>query len=92
MTIPHVFVKKLQLCDWLIVPPIEETAATISIACFTKHSMTDRATLEIELELVNIDVALGQAVQHRNPISEARGKEGKLLAIQEELPHQQKED
>ena len=58
MTIPHVCVKKLYLCDWLMVPLINETANTISITRFTKQSMADRMTLEMEQELVNMDEAL----------------------------------
>ena len=68
VAIPHIFVKKLQLCNWLVVKPINKTPSTISIVCWTKISNVDRKILEIELELVNIDEALGQAVQHHNDI------------------------
>ena len=38
-------------------------------------------TLETELELVNMDVALGQAVQHRNPIDCNLTKSYKVTSV-----------
>ena len=66
--IPQVFVKKLQLCDWLVAKLINKTPDIISIAWFTNISTADRTALKNKLELVNMDEALGQAVRHCNDI------------------------
>ena len=81
VTIPQVYAKKLQLYDWLIATPINETSATISITYFTKHSVPDKTTLETKLELVNMDEALGKAVQHRNAIGHSLTKSYKITSV-----------
>ena len=78
VTIPHVFVKKLQLCDCSTAPSINEAVNIISITSFTKQSMADRMTLETEQELVNMDVALDQAMQHRSAIGRNLAKSYKV--------------
>ena len=81
VTIPHVFVKKLQLCNRSVTEPINKTLSIISVACFTKISTADRTTLEKELELVNMDEALGQGVQHRNAIDRSLTKSYKITSL-----------
>ena len=81
MTIPNVFVKNLQLCDWSMVPSINEAANTISVANFIKQSAADGITLEMELELVNMDVALDQVVQHHTPIDRNLTKSYKVTTV-----------
>ena len=65
----------------MTVSPINETGNTISIASFTKQSTADIISFEMEQELVNTDVALDHAVQHRTPIGYNLTKSYKVTTV-----------
>ena len=77
--------KKLQLCDFSTNVPYAESPTLISIACFTLNSSAARAQEISELEYVNMDKHLEQAVQHEAAIGCTITKSYKIYSVHDTM-------